>query len=56
MEGDNKQMRVHKEYEILNENPNMFDTDLRKNILVPLENATPEVREAIESLNKKMNN
>lgn len=48
-------MRVHDEYEVLNKHPNMFDTDLRKNILVPLENATPEVCDAIESLNNKMN-
>ena len=55
MEGDNRYMRMHKEYEILEKHPDMFDTDLKKNILIPLDNATLEVREAIEILNKKMN-
>ena len=48
-------MKIHKEYEILDKHTDMFDVDLNKNLLIPLENATPEVREAIETLNKKMN-
>ena len=48
-------MKIHKEYEILDKHTDMFDVDLSKNLLIPLENATIEVREAIEELNKKMN-
>lgn len=48
-------MKKHKEYEILDKNTDMFDADLKNNVLIPKENASREVIEAIESLNKKMN-
>lgn len=48
-------MRKNPEFEILSDHTDMFEIDSKNNILVPLENATQEVRDAIESLNKKMN-
>ncbi len=48
-------MRYCPEFEILKDKGDMYETDYEKNILIPLENATPEVREAIEILNRKMN-
>lgn len=55
MGGDFIAMKMHAEYEILDKHTDMFETDYRNNKLIPLENATEEVRKAIESLNKKMN-
>ena len=48
-------MHAYKEFEIIRDHTDMFVSDFEKNILIPLDNATPEVREAIEILNKKMN-
>ncbi len=55
MEGGAIKMRYCPEFEILKDKGDMYETDYEKNILIPLENATPEVREAIEILNRKMN-
>lgn len=46
-------MKYCKEFEALKGHGDMYTSDAENNILIPLENATPEVREAIEILNKK---
>lgn len=48
-------MKKCPEFEILNKHTDMFKTDYKNNRLVPLKNATEEVKKAIESLDKKMN-
>lgn len=48
-------MKACNEFEVLKGHWDMFISDEEKNILIPLANATDEVKEAIESLNKKMN-
>ena len=44
-------MRKSDAYQIIAEHTDMFNRDLEKNILIPLENATPEVVEAIKEIN-----
>ena len=48
-------MHAYKEFLIIKNHGDMYVSDPENNILIPLDNATPEVREAIEVLNKKMN-
>ena len=48
-------MKYCSEFEVLKGNGSMYISDEEKNILIPLDNATPEVREAIKILNRKMN-
>lgn len=55
LEGGYIKMKFCEEFEILKGHGDMYTSDNEKNILIPLENATPEVREAIDILNKKMN-
>lgn len=46
-------MRIYPELYILAEHTDMYVSDVEKDILIALDNATPEVRQAIESLNAK---
>ena len=48
-------MKYCAEFKVLKGKGNMFISDAEKNILIPLENATQEVREAIEIINREMN-
>ena len=48
-------MKRCEEFKILQGHGNMYSFDYENNILIPLDNATPEVRKVIEILNEKMN-
>lgn len=48
-------MKKHPEFLILKDHRDMYDIDLKKNIFIALDNASEEVRLAVENLNKKIN-
>ena len=53
MEGGIVEVKIYSEFEILAQHTDMYVTDYKNNILVALDNAIPEVKKAIESINSK---
>ena len=46
-------MKIYPEFDILAQHTDMYVPDFKNNILVALDNAIPEVKKAVESLNAK---
>ena len=53
MEGGVVKVKIYSEFDILAQHTDMYVTDFKNNILVALDNATPEVKKAIDNINSK---